>query len=68
MCQGDDPNCAEFEQHRLQFRADMAMERASGMSPRTAAAAVSRIGRARRTVASTMASAGANPARTSCSI
>ena len=27
MCLGDDPNCAEFEQHRARFRSDMAKER-----------------------------------------
>ncbi len=27
MCMGDDPGCAEFEQHRRQFRAEMATER-----------------------------------------
>jgi len=27
MCQGDDPNCTEFEQHRLQFAGVMASER-----------------------------------------
>lgn len=27
MCQGDDPNCSEFEKHRLDFRTGMAKER-----------------------------------------
>ena len=27
MCQGDDPNCAEFERHRLDFRTGLAKER-----------------------------------------
>ena len=43
-------------------------EKASGTRARMAAAAVSRIGRARRTVASTIAAAGGLPALMSCSI
>ena len=27
MCKGDDPNCAAFEQHKLDFRTGMAKER-----------------------------------------
>lgn len=27
MCKGDDPACAEFEAHRLQFHDDMPEER-----------------------------------------
>src|SRR5689334_2484350 len=29
MCQGDDPSCSEFEQHRLRLRSDLARERRS---------------------------------------
>jgi acetamidase/formamidase len=48
MCQGDDPSCADFEKHRLDFRADLAKERRaflrSGFAATGAAAALSTAG------------------------
>jgi len=44
MCQGDDPACADFEKHRLDFRAGMAKERRaflkSGFAATSGAAAL----------------------------
>lgn len=48
MCQGDDPNCSEFEKHRLDFRTGLAKERRaflkSGFAATSGAAALATTG------------------------
>ena len=48
MCRGDDPDCAEFEKHRLDFRVGMAKERRaflkSGFAATSGAAALATTG------------------------